>query len=335
MFKNNTIVYQVLNKVKQKLNHATSYNDLTEAVFIAKSAGRKLVYNNFIFVIICTITFVLALIHWSDSNNNTGFQWVSQDGIIVASLIAIGSLSLLIIFGRNSSVTMLSHDIYQMWGFLDNNIQYSPIENGPVSSMLVHFEQFKRGNYSRKIIKEYQSTPNVKHPFYFYKFEFVDTELTYRNKTVKTKKVYYYRYGLIFDFKYHKNIYIISDGNIPHPLNYSVSSSNFNQKFSLGGIDEHQVAKFLKPIVVEAIMKASDQLDNLNIEINDSGMLCISYSHSGLLYQFPKYDLNSADQFLAELNQTEPKFPSISEAIRLYTLILKYSDNNFTTPSNL
>lgn len=325
MLSSNIKTQQVIDKIQEQVNNAKSYNDLTEAIFIAKAENKKLEFNNLVFLTICLVSLLAVAILWANANENGGFSWFSLTGIYIVLISIVGLFSLLVIWGRESNIPQLNRDIYRMWGLLDNKLNCHPTHNGNVKTMLNDFEQFKRGNCSREIEWEYRSLAEISTSFYFYNFIYTE-----RTRTTKgTKKLHYYHYGLILPFTGFKDIHIISDGKTPCKTHYSLASAEFNKHFKLGAKDPLLLSKFLKPMVIEALVNATKELDSLNVEINANEMMCISFSNADKLYYTPNYGLNSPDNFLNELNKPDLKLPMLTTAIQLYNTFVKYSDKNF------
>ncbi|QIG06054.1 hypothetical protein [Proteus sp. ZN5] len=313
----NAKIVQNLSLLEQRLKYQQSYQEFTETVLSIKKLKPKRFY--YIAVFLFTLGFTLLFISFIDIH-----FIVCGLCVFILSLFGVFYYGWLFV-AISSKLDDISAEIYQKWGLLDLNLHCMPIKNGYVSSIINDFEELKRGNDSRTITLEYQSIDNNNKKFYFYEGEFIERDLATK------KEVYtHYRCGMIFHFPPRfKNIFIISEGKTPYKIPYKLALHQFNQQFSLGAQDQHQLAKFLKPSIVEAILNLSDNFIHLNIEINAKGMICISSDDSDALIYTADSNINSPDVFLDELNKTTYKLPKVYQYIELYNILLKYSEDNF------
>lgn len=315
-FKNTKIV-QNLSLLEQQIKYQHSYQEITESILSIKKLKPRRFY--YIAIFLFTLGFTLLFISFI----NIHFIVYGLFTFILSLLGAFyyGWLFVAIC----SKFDDISAEIYQKWGLLDLNLHCMPIKNGYVSSVIDDFEEFKRGSEPRRITLEHQSIHEGDERFYFYHNEFVERDVTTKKELYTTC-----RCGMIFHFPpQFKNIFIISEGKTPHKLSYQLASHQFNQRFSLGARDKHQLAKFLKPSIVEAILNLSNNFVHLNIEINAKGMICISSDDLDALSYTADSNINSPDMFLKELNQTTIKLPKVYQFIELYNVLLKYSKDNF------
>ncbi len=238
---------------------------------------------------------------------------------------------------RNQKANQLSDVIFAKDAKLDHGIDPTHSKDGYVKSMLTSFSEFKRGNYSRGIEHELKTLPDAKQPFHYYRFKWTDKRTEVISVSdgkggtrMETRTTYhdYYRHGLMLPFPYLKSLAVMSNGSVPNKQKYKPSSIAFNRRFSLGAKSELDLAKFLKPSVVECFLDADKALSNLNIEINDDGVMCLSFADNDVLNAKRTHGLNTPNEFLEELSGSS-KLVKLDSIMQLFNNLTRHSDNNF------
>jgi fumarate reductase subunit D len=243
--------------------------------------------------------------------------------IIVLSLWAV--IQACIYFGRaikhsmrvlNIGPLLLRLDI-----MLDNDLSYAPTPS--FNELDQRYCEFARGNRDREI--EYYvygetTVQETKLCYHIYKFRY--------EIRIKGGVTSFYRYGLILDGFTTQNIQIFSDSTQYRlPVNWTTESIEFNKQFKIHATDEMTIAKFLQPTVILAIENFSNSFKKVNIEVDDSHHLCISFEDTDLL-PVPTSRLIDL-QNLTNSMKGKTKLPSLDQVLDFAHTLMASTDNNF------
>ncbi|WP_369308342.1 hypothetical protein [Providencia rettgeri] len=339
MLSHNSAVSNITKKITAIVNSANSKEEFNRALKLSTDFGQPLKYNNAnLYITACSALIICLFAIALGYQSTNGGPWDNIFICVIAVSLVVTLISLGICLFRKSKIQKISNQIYTGIALLDYGINPLPRYNGRVNQLLDDFLEFDRGNYSRKIMYEYETFPESETQFNFYRFEYVDkiekeetTSDSKGNTTTRTVTHYehYYRYGLITDYHLFSNIAVISNGAVPFRTKYQPASMELSKYFKFGAESELELAKWLKPTIVEILLDARQIFKNLNIEINHDGIMCISFSTDDVIKTKHQYNLENIDDFKTEL-QTENKLPKLKQLIDFYKRIIKYTDNNFS-----
>lgn len=338
MLKHNSSVRKITKEIEYIANSAINYDDFNKALKLVQDFGQPLKYKNGILYTLASLSFSVFLLalyitYYVDYDKT----WEEYHSYILVASAAMTLVSLSVCLFRRSRMKKISNKIYTGIALLDYGMHPQPLNSGIAHNNLENFVEFNRGNYSRQILYEYPTLSGTVPVFSFYKFEFVDeveteeTTTDSKGNTTTTKKTrydHYYRYGLMTDYAYFKNIAVISSGIVPHATKYKASSIEFSKYFKLGAMNELELSKWLKPTIVELLLNARNTFKKLNIEINQQGVMCISFSDEDIINGKYRHNLESISEFLDEINEKN-KLPKLGKLMTLHQNIIKYTNNNF------
>ena len=145
---------------------------------------------------------------------------------------------------------------------------------------------------------------------------------------METRYNHYDRYGIVYDFNLVKNIKVMSDKKPNNSVDYNSSSIEFSKDFNIGASSEQEASKFLKPKVVEIIQEMQVLVNGLSIEINNNGLLCLSFSNSGMFTTKSNYSLSEPKLFLEEL-EGHTDLVRLEKVLACIVKLEKQLDNNF------
>ncbi|GAA3919577.1 DUF3137 domain-containing protein [Litoribacillus peritrichatus] len=214
-------------------------------------------------------------------------------------------------------------------------VSFNPDEK--IKDLLAKFKEFHRGNDAKEIQhlykREYQGAVHT-FAFEMYRFHYVrKTTESYTdsngNRRTRTRRVSYYRHGILMNFPFAKSLCINSDSEISHKgEKYTTASNQFNRRFKVRTKDELQTARFLTPAVIELLTQMDQLLKNLNIEITGQNELCLSFDDDNLLKAKQVNDLSNPEAFAKEIAQ-HAELKTLDTLLEHIHDLMRLSDNNF------
>lgn len=328
----------IIKNIQRSVDTATTQEDLRSAILPAVKLNNDFKYHHKQHWIAVGIMVLFEF--WIVNSYMALYVPHQKQQILLTlgSVLLIGIISLLVLIGcRLGTKRNLSNKIAVMDALLDHDINPRPTTLSFVNGLKNTFQEFSRGNYSRQFISDYETNENAAESFHCYKFEYVDKVTHTETKTdsngntrteTETEYKHYYRYGLVFDFRYFENITITSDFRPKQKSSYKPSSIEFNKKYTLGAIDTQKLSRFLKPAVVEALLNIQKSFTNLNVEINSDGLMCVSFADDNVLKPNNKFSIDSPVEFYNELEE-KAKLPKLNTVLDFYHTLKRHSDNNF------
>jgi hypothetical protein len=335
----------ILQELSYRVDVAKTKDELLSAVAKSKTYGKPLVYNftKHILFALCLLILSLAAVLWTSfirqgmiSNFLNTYSWLSFAGIIgVVASVALFAY----IFNQKTQVSNLAKHIFKKDALLDNNLTLKAPFNG--EEMRIRFREFDRGNYSREfkeVIGGEFSGQEHTFSYDYYHFHYVDkrkvTTTTHDSKgrtTTSTRTVYdrYDRYGIIVPFEFVQSLQIFSFRlSRTYPTKVTTGSIAFDKSFKVRANEELAAAKFLKPAVVVAIQDVSEFLTKMNIEIDATGRLCLSFANNDMVMGNQRFDLADPEAFYTELaGQTNLRL--LERSLRFIHQLMKHCDSNF------
>lgn len=341
----NKQIKRILQRLHDGTHAATTSEELLGAMAKAKAFGKPLVYNfsQHILLNSCLLILSLVLVFWPEFGTNGSLRrflqensWLFFAGLISAA-ISVGVFVYL--YKQKSAVSALANIIYQKDAFLDNSLRYKAPFNS--EEMRIRFREFDRGNHSREfkevISGEFEGDEHT-FSYDYYRFHYVDKRVVVETSTdskgrvtTRTRTVYdrYDRFGLIIPFEFVQSLQIFSFAlSRSYDSKFTTGSIAFDKKFKVRAVDEFTAAKFLKPAVVVAIQDVSEFLRKMNIEIDASGKMCVSFANSEMVLGNQRYDLSNPEDFYIEL-AGQTKLRLLERALRFVHQMMKHSDSNF------
>lgn len=310
----NSKIDNLLKNVEAKCQQAKNNTELLQAVKLLKDFDGEIKYKfgfHTGFAFFCLLIACLNIYYVRQTIPYPDFFHYS---IAVVGTIISTSIFLYMFF-KNSDLSSLSEYIYQKDTLQDNKLKSLPLENELFNYLKKNFKrEFSRGNHNRYFEKAYSSKRSFfrEYDFQLFQFHYVNQRIeTYTttdsngNISIQTRTVYdhYNRYGFVMDFDYFRNIEVKSSGTVVNLKNFNTASIEFDDKFSVGSDSNLNIAKFLTPVVVEAINKLSKKLSGLNLEIDSNGKLCITCDDYSLFVSEStrKYGIEQPNEFYDEL----------------------------------
>lgn len=335
----------ILQRLRNEIHAATTSEQLLAAMAKAKAFRMPLVYNFSKHILLTSCLLILSLVPvlWPEFGTNGPLKrflqensWLFFTGL-GSTAISMGVFVYL--YKQKRAVTDLAKIIYQKDALLDNNLRYKAPFNS--EEMRIRFREFDRGNYSREFRKVIGGKfIGDEHTFNYdyYHFHYVDKRVVVETSTdskgrvtTRTRTVYdrFDRYGLIVPFEFVQSMQIFSFKlSRNYGSKFTTGSIAFDKKFKVRAVDEFTAAKFLKPAVVVAIQEVSEFLRKMNIEIDASGKMCVSFANNEMVLGNQRYDLSNPEAFYTEL-AGQTKLRLLERTLRFVHQMMKHSDSNF------
>lgn len=244
--------------------------------------------------------------------------------------------------GRDRLITRLCDRLMDRSSLFQYGLKEVSCE--PIEQRLGHFGDLQRGNYDRSIHDGYEgSFQGDTHRFRYqaFRLHYVDEE-THRTTDVhgddkeETYYEHYDRAGIILDFPFARGIHICN--NFERSLYrspYHPASLEFIDRFHCHGESEAVLARFLKPAVVQALVDASTDIQQLTVEISQEGKLLITgkYDHvvKTMMHLPDSAQRNprvSPAGFQAFISQ-QVTMPELDRMLALAHTLMRYNDSNF------
>jgi len=322
---------RTLNVIKSDLDRAESEADLIRLVKTFQNNVRRSTFDNrliYIFMGLCVL--VSAFILYLDDNNDSAIF-----------PIVLGGLSYWIVIRREDIIHNLSDRIFQKDVMRDNNLKLEKI-NGPkyAEELADQFLDLDRGNYSREIKCLYKGKcTGREHSFdiSLFHLHYVNTQ----RRGSKRKKARYDLYGIIVPFGFVKDLMIArnlheeilnSFGNIKNGYDeYHTTLANFNMRYRVFAKSKMTAAKFLGPVVVEAIERISWYISDMSYDFNAQGDLCLSFKDKEVIFPERQYGLEHPTEFIDEIKQHN-HMDKLHRALTHIHTLMKHADSNFESP---
>jgi hypothetical protein len=336
----NKQIKELISNLALRIDAARSSEDILQAVAKVKAFRKPLKYDHskhLLVIIVSSISGVLLALspHFNvsfiPSWSAPGNRWMLY---LAVGCFIISVVLATVVFSARKKISDIAALAYKKDAMLDNNLKYKAPFNS--EEMRIRFRELNRGNHSRTFKEvvggEYQGEEH-KFSFEYYHFHYVDkrTVTTMQGKRMRTRTVYdkYDRYGILVPFGFCKNLQIFSF-NLPqhHALKLSSGSIAFDKTFKVRAADELSATKFLKPAVVVAILDMSGFLSQMNIEIDATGLMCISFRDNNMIMGNQRYDLSNPSAFYDEL-AGQTKLRKLDRTLRFIHQLFKHSDSNF------
>lgn len=334
----NSQLSKLMSDIKDKYKAAKNNDDLLDAVSLAKEYDGPLIYDNTLMYVASFILLLADIFLWFQIKD---IRYWDISHILGFSFLTISILiPIIIAYSRKSSTTDLSQNIFNKDALLDNNIHAISLKDKLIASLPSLFVEFDRGNSSREFRQAWKKEAEhsrLSKEYFLYQFHYVDsrtevTTTTNANGTtsVSTRTVYdhYDRYGLVFDFSHIKNFHICSSGKMRNKVDYNSSSISFSNEYSIGADNEMNASKYLKPKIVTLIEELSNSFTDINLEFNDSGLLCISFKDDNVFYAARNFGLRDPDEFYKELSG-HTELTKLDTLVDFLKELSRHSDNNF------
>lgn len=354
MFQHNRSLHAFINSANEKIQEATSQQDLLDLIESARIFNGRFQFDQrdyLLYFLIDSITLISGI--WLFQKTEEDF-WL----FITALAIMVGILLISRFLLRRKRVAAVAQSIFYRKLLFDHNLQTEQSQDFSLNSLNQRFSDFNLGNHSRHIesilYSRYLSADNNPHAafsFRYYHLHYVDEHIIKETDkdgktTTRTVLEHHDRFGLIVpipDFVIPESI---EENLLPHatPLltiqkrahkldhkksDYLPASLEFRDRFQVITSNPHIAAKFLKPTIVELLLSLNQKLSAMRLEISPQQELLLSFNNDYLGSPENRYDLNNIDAFLAEMREitTLPEFHNTLKAI---AIILNESDNNFS-----
>ncbi|MBY7854304.1 hypothetical protein KW429_11410 [Vibrio fluvialis] len=346
----NKHITEVINGIKNAVKNASNQNELRQAILPAVELGDEFTYRHQRYWVaisaLALVTFLVAATRWLPRMSDHHLRWdpkyyyTSPASLLGFAALVISLVLVIVIVKRRNAKKNLSKEIARMDALYDYGFDGRRLDCEYLYAVQRSFREFKRGNYSRRFLLEYATLPDANEEAHYYKFEYVDKETRQVTSTdsdgrtttrTETTYHYFYRYGLVLNFGLYKNITVASDYRPSTKRMYSPASIAFNKIYDLGAENELQLSRFLKPAVVEAFIEIDKHFSSLNMEINEDGLMCISFDNDDVINPITKFSLDQPAEFFEELKHSA-QLPKLTKIMDFYQTLKKYSDNNFLTP---
>lgn len=248
--------------------------------------------------------------------------------------------------GRDRLITNLCNRLMDRSSLFQYGLQEVSCE--PIEQRFGHFGDLQRGNHDRSIHDGYQgSFQGDTHRFRYqaFRLHYVDEETRgYTDAQGEDKEETYYehydRAGIILDFPFARGIHICH--NFERSLYrspYRPASLEFVDRFHCHGEDKTVLARFLKPAVVQALVDASKEIDQLTVEISQEGKMLITGKYDHVVKTIiplsdgsQKNPRVSPAGFKALISQ-QVHMPELDRMLALAHTLMRYNDSNFNPSS--
>lgn len=321
----------VLKQVEEAADSAKSQEELVKAVDIACQYPGSLYPNKTvpIILIICgALVAAIALL---------GPDGKPSDKAIIVSMLALTAsfIGVAMLIQQSSQSSDISYKIAQLSSYLSNSLA---VFDGTSSSNLIDlrnkFRDYRRGNQGELCLSlagEYHGEIHEL-TYKLYKLKYHKSSLDARDDKAQEK----YRYSLIIEFPWVKNIYVRSGsvGEVNYPITWETTSPDFNDKFTLSGNSEIECSKFAKPASLQHITLMGTEFQNLNLEFSSSGTLCVSLDNDILQFKDIGITILARHLFISKIKEGI-ELPQLQRLLSMTHRLAEYYDDNFEAPSTL
>jgi hypothetical protein len=334
----NRKVKTAIAEIQTQTDAAHSVEDLVQAVNIAAQLQQPLKYDHQPHYLAGAMLLLLSagtgVYQYFASHLVNEFTFVLMVIPVIAAIVIFGYS-----YGQNRSLRGLSDQIYLKNLLFDNALEIIEVNpEAEAKALERQFDEFDRGNHSRKIEALYKGRyQGERHAFdyrYFH-FHYVDKEVTTRtdsNGKTRTETTYhhYNRYGVYLDFPFVSSLKIVSDSPSFWKKNqYRTASNQFNRLFNVYAAEEMIAARFLKPAIIVALEEFCRDFKAVNLEFNDRSALCLSFKNGELFARKRSYGLDSPNLFIEELREQHLS-DGLQQVLGLINNLMTHSDSNFT-----
>lgn len=339
--RHNRAFKQLLHTINDRVDAAESEQQLIHAIELAIQFNAPLRYDNDIFhysMAACTGVVFGLITKGIAIDQAPPAPWM-----VILVVAAVSCLVMLVfVLVRNGRLGDLSDRISLKDALLDNNLRRLRInKKAKAREFARQFNEFDRGNYKREIEELYYGHYQGKEEsfqYQYFHFHYVNRRVeTYTKKDSKgrtsthtrVKYDHYHRYGIICKFGYVRDVNIYSEWTLRKGKHrYKPASNRFNNQYKAYGDSEQTLAKFLKPAVVLTLEELGNQLGGINIEFNQTGKLCLSFSDSDLLKPRRQHGLQEPTAFREEI-AGHSRLDKLSHALASIDTLVRHSDSNF------
>ncbi len=335
----NRALKKALQDIETSVAQAQNDADLVAAINLLKGFPTPVKFDNRPAHILSIPLLIISLCAIYFGSQDPEIEIMLIVGSIVGTITLISYLW--VIFSRRMSLTDLSDTIQAKTILFDNNLQDVPTGAKLAAKRLGNsFNDFQRGNHLREIkrtLKGHYDGQEHSFDYRHYHFHYVNKRLetyttTVNGKTqVRTRTVYdhFDRFSLIIPFKFARDIAIVQDRNKHRGIFWETASIDFNKKFGVYAKTEEIAAKFLSPKIIIEIQKLEAFHSNLNLEFNQKGDLCLSFSNGDILRAIRHHGLDEPTAFIEEI-KGHTQLGKLDTTLNIVHTLMKYSDNNFT-----
>lgn len=257
--------------------------------------------------------------------------FLALNGVIVLAPLAWA-------FKKENRLEVLSDQIAEKWLWLELGLTDQSYMAGSLwQQWRFVFGEFLRGDEDQHLkscmLGTYRGTDH-EFEYVYYGFEYtmvndvtIGDPMSKRANSTQVRRVVT-RYGIVCDFPYALGVAVVGGGGEFHyPARWKTASPGVNSRFNVHAESEQEAARLLSPVVVMAIEKAAPAFASMNLEINRTGKLCLSFGNDLLKVQ-RHGSLAHPFRFERALRRSQ-QAAALTRALELIHTLLKYSDNNF------
>jgi len=187
---------------------------------------------------------------------------------------------------KEYEVSYLSGTLAKKAALYQNHMKASDVK--VVGGQINKFGELRRGNHDRYIRNPFSGSYRGRHWSFIYeayRLHYIDEhrhETTDMNGQSETEITYkeYDRSGIMLSFPWVKGIHLCRGFETTlYPAPYKPASMQFNQRLHCRGADDTALARFLTPKMVERLIRATEEIPGLCIEVNQNGQMLIACNH--------------------------------------------------------
>lgn len=346
-----------LNALEGKINRSNALRELLDCCVAAGRYPAKLQYDNSIptwcafatGTLMAAIAFIALYDNGSYLDILTSYiavpsitaQFASLVAVIIAASIFFASLG--VIASRDHQIGEMATSLKFKAALAHNGLT---IDRSPrdltLDRLIQSFGDFARGNHSRGIEEAYTghyARGDIRLDFSYYRLHYVNRRIeTYSDAKgqTKTRVVYdhFDRYSLVIPFTWVREVSVRSDGqdDLDRDFQYRTNHPDFERRFRLTASSQMKAAKFAKPAVVVLLTELGRTLEDINLEFDANGLLCISFGDTDLLdFESPSHSLMEPEALAQAITEDMP-MPKLRNLLALVQALSNACDNNFAHP---
>ncbi len=340
--KHNQQLKQLISEIDVRTAQARHKQELVALVDKVIAFRRPLRYNYSGFIKWNLLALIGAVLLFAAQQSQllpvtwSPWWWLSLP--VFAAIITLSTF-----MARRLKIAALADALFFKKLLFDNQLTpatYQPKQKA--IELAVRFFDFNQGNHLREIDTLYDGRyQGNQHSFdyQYYRFHYVnrrtvtETYTDSKGKTrIRTRTVYdhFYRYGLLLEFADLRNHRLCLSGHHSGKLaeHYKPASNQFNRHFTLTADNALAAAKFCKPRVVETCNQLANLLDKCSLEIDVTGMACLSFHSAHLLNATRTHGFDQPVAFKREVVQ-HTTLSELQKVLALLETLQVHSDNNF------
>lgn len=340
----NDSLTRTLREVIDLTENAQTKQDLDNIIKRLKKLPSPVAYDDSLLIIILGLAFVIiafAYFKLPPEMDDSELKY-----IMLFSFIAIPSYYMRVSNSREKLLDKAATTLLHRAAFLANNLREEPVDPIDYACHLSEtFTEFNRGEHSEitRCLRTNYEGEEHSIDFQICRLEYIPSATSRFSEThggYRTHRrlyddenrgpLFFARHSLIFPFDQIKNLHIL-ENKIDNPIGekWKTASIEFNDRFSVYTEKPETAATFLKPKIIETLLKISDEYEYINLEFSSDNQACLSFMRYDVLFA-PKYQWDGNMENLIKNIENPLVYEKLERLFGHVHTLMKYNDSNFS-----